>query len=304
MFRAFIAAAFTVLALALPAHAAEYNDPEGRFSVTLPEGWVAERPPSPLISLIMASDKSAPLGGVCLVMAKAVPETASAKQSEIDEAFGAVLTKEFWETSFKTAGAKDVTVEDAGSKQQDGRTVYYVVASLTRTTDKGDVKVKGKQVVHVIPGSLQFINCSAIADKYAELEEEFEAIFASYKAKSGDYIARAPMTPPSVLTLYTGAGYDGTARVVAQNMPNVALLGMPSASVAVAGLGQWEVCEGANFSGACQVVAAGISSDKGQMIRVGSVRRYLTNTKSVTGVSGIVSTNAGVLARMSAERVR
>lgn len=304
MFRA-LTAAVAMFALTLPAYAADYNDPEGRFSLTLPEGWVAERPNSPQISLVMASDKSAPLGGVCMVMAKAVPETASTKQEEIDQAFGGQLTKEFWEAAFKTAGAKDLNIESAGDKLQDGRKVYYVVASLTRTTDKGDVKVKGKQIVHIIPGSLQFINCSSIADKYAELETEFEAIFDSYKAKSGDYVARAPITPPSVLTLYTGAGYDGTARVVAQNTPNVALLvGAPSASVAVAGFGQWEVCEGVNFTGACQVVAAGVSSDRGQMLRVGSVRRYIAKTKSVTGVAGIVATSTGVLARMTAERIR
>lgn len=303
MFRA-LTAAFALFVLTLPAHAADYNDPEGRFSLTLPEGWIAERPPSSAISLVMASEKSAPLGGICMVAAKAVPETASVKQSEIDEAFGAVMTKEFWETSFKTAGAKDPMIEDSGDKMQNGRKVYYVVASLTRPTAKGDVKIKGKQILHVIPGSLQFINCSALADKYAELETEFEAIFDSYKAKSGDYIARAPMTPPSVLTLYTGAGYDGTARVVAQNMANVALLGVPSASVAVAGLGQWEVCEGVNFSGACQVVAAGLSGDNGQMLRVGSVRRHVANTKSIVGAAGVVSTTAGVLARMSAERIR
>jgi hypothetical protein len=302
MLRSF-AVAVAFLAFALPAaHAKTYDDPQGRFSVNIPDGWTTGRPTHPEFVLAIGKEEGEEKRGICLVSVKAVPEMASAKQSEIDEAFTQIATKEFWEAAFKSAGATDVTVESAGNRDQDGRKVFYVVVTLVRE----GIKVRGKQNLHAIPGSLQFINCAARDEIYAEFDKDFESIFESYKAKSGDYVAQAPKTPPSVLTLYTGAKFDGTARVLATDTPNVGLLGLASApsSVAIAGLGQWEICDGVNYTGTCQVVAAGASSQGSSALRVGSVRRYISTTKSVTGLGGVASAAAGVLSRATVDQLK
>lgn len=297
-----VLSAFALLVFAMSsAHAATYNDPQGRFSILVPDGWMSDRPEdSTLLAFVMAKNKEVKGGGVCLVIAKSIPESAGVKQSELNEALGQVVNREFWETAFKAAGGTDVTIEDTGTKDYDGRRTFYVVA----TQSKDGFTARAKQVLHPIPGALQFVTCAAEASKYAENEKEFETIFDSFVPKSGDYIAKAPVTPPSVLTLYTGAKFDGTARVLAQDTPNVALLGASPSSVAIAGYGNWEVCEGANYTGACQVVASGTSSESGRALRVGSVRRFIGDTKKVTGLGGVISATAGVVARDALNRAR
>jgi hypothetical protein len=59
-----------------------------------------------------------------------------------------------------------------------------------------------------------------------------------------------------------------------------------------------------NYTGTCQVVAAGASSQGGSALRVGSVRRYITTTKSVTGLGGVASAASGVLSRATVDQLK
>jgi hypothetical protein len=273
------------------AEATKYHDPEGRFNVTVPDGWQAEKPALDKIALFIASPRSATLGAACLVMVSPTPETRASTQAEIDAAFAPLFTQEFWTTAFQAAGLKDVAIESSGSKDQNGRKVYFVIANVTTTGTAGAVKAKGKQMLHVIPGSLQFVNCAAKAENYAELDAEFESIFNSYEPKSGEYIARAPQSPPAVLTLYSGPQFNGVTRVVQQDTPNLPLMGWSgvTASFAVAGFGQWEFCDGVNYAGNCKLVAG---AQTPITERIGSVRRYL-NPRDMRGALSLVAPGAG-----------
>ena len=44
-----------------------------------------------------------------------------------------------------------------------------------------------------------------------------------------------------------------------------------AAGVAIAGAGAWEICDGVNYTGTCNVV----SGETTQALRIGSVRRYI-----------------------------
>lgn len=292
--------AFTVFGAGV-ALAGPYKDPEGRFDVTVPTGWQSKQPNAPQVALVIASDDKAK-GGVCLVMVRDMPQTRKTPQADLDAAFGELLTKEFWVAAFESAGMTGVVVETTGSRAGKGRKIFHVVATLN-TTDATGQPVAGtsRQELHPVPGALHFVNCTTSKQTYAAVEPTFQQIFASYQPHANQLVVSAPEAKPSVLTLYEGARFDGTARVVAQNTADVQALGV-TASVAVAGFGQWEICEGANYSGKCLVVAGSTAADEGQVMRIGSVRRYMV-PGDVLGAAGAIGSAGAATIKAAAEHL-
>ena len=281
-----------------------YKDPEARFSLDLPAGWETIRPQNEEFALVMSSpkaDEKAP-SGLCLVRVREISQTRDVPQADLDEAFGSLLTREFWEKALSAAGATDVKIENTGSTMLNGRKTYFVVATISVTDDTGPVQATGKQVVYVIPGSVQFVNCSAKKDFYAAMSPQFEKVFASFEPKSGAYIADASPAKPSVVTLFAGPQFDGAARVIAQNTANIPALGGIAASVMVAGAGSWEVCDGVNFSGKCQVLTANGATEPGQLTQVASIRRA-PGVSEVREIAATVSAGAAMTLKAVTEQV-
>ncbi len=275
--------AFSVLSLLLlgsfAATAAEpklYRDMDGRFVVNVPDGWTTTVPAAASeseIALMMASSTDEKVkGGACFVAVKQMTNTRDASQSDLDEAFGEVMTDKFWQSVFAASGIKDAKIETSGNRMQKGRKVFYVVATVTtQETGTSPELATGRQEVHPVPGSLQFVQCVATKSIYKQMEPAFNAIFASFEPKPNQLIVQAPAkATPSVLTLAATEG--GTTRVIAQDTANVpALNGGVTAGVAIAGSGRWEICDGVNYTGTCSVM----SGETSQPLRIGSVRRYI-----------------------------
>jgi hypothetical protein len=276
--------AFSVLSLLLlgsfAATAAEpklYRDMDGRFIVNVPEGWTTSVPAASSeseIALMMASSADEKVkGGACFVAVKQMSNTRDAAQADLDEAFSDVMNDKFWKSVFAASGIKDAKIETSGNRMQKGRKVFYVVATVTaQEAGTAPELATGRQEVHPVPGSLQFVQCVAAKSIYKQMEPAFNAIFASFEPKPNQLIVQAPAkTTPSVLTLAASQG--GTTRVLAQDTANVpALAGTGiTAGVAIAGAGAWEICEGVNYTGTCNVV----SGESAQPVRIGSVRRYI-----------------------------
>jgi len=287
--------------LTAAAEGAEYRDVDGRFTLTVPTGWSAQRPKAEQIAVVLTSPVQEEKGGICLVMVRDVPQTSKMSQAELDEAFAPILTEEFWKKAFEAAGGTNVNVDKAGQQVQRGRKVYYVVATVTASDAEGHtVKATGKQVLHVVPGSMQFVNCTTMQEMYATLEPQFESIFASFEPRVNEYLVMGPGTQaPSVLTLFEGPRFNGPARVVAQDTPNVPALAGMAASVAIAGFGRWEVCDGVNYAGNCRIVT---SAEGSRAMRIGSVRRH-AEPNDVLGAAGIISALTGVEFRAAADRL-
>lgn len=284
---------------AIAADGTPYLDPMGRFKVTVPAGWESGKPNNENFAFAMVSPKTEQGIGVCLVMVRELAETRNATQADIDTAFGSVMTREFWQQTFAAAGVKEVSIEDNGTTDRNGRKSYYVVATVPVQTPEGTVQSTGKQVIFVIPGSMQFINCSTKKDNFAALKDQFEAVFNTYEPLAGN-IASVPASSPSLLTLFADAKFNGAARVLAQNTPNIRALGVPAGSLAVAGFGQWEVCEGVNYTGTCRVINVGEAGQPGQALSIGSVRRATSsNTRNATG---ILSTGAALTLKETSDR--
>lgn len=275
--------AFSVLSFLLlgsiAATAAEpklYRDMDGRFIVNVPEGWTATVPAAGSeseIALMMASSVDEKVkGGACFVAVKQMSNTREASQADLDEAFGEVMNDKFWKSVFAASGIKDAKIETSGNRMQKGRKVFYVVATVTaQEAGTAAELATGRQEVHPVPGSLQFVQCVAAKGIYKQMEPAFNAIFASFEPKPNQLIVQAPAKPtPSVLTLAATEG--GTTRVIAQDMANVPALGAGvTAGIAIAGSGRWEICDGVNYTGTCNVV----SGETAQPLRIGSVRRYI-----------------------------
>jgi len=275
--------AFSVLSLLLlgsiAATAAEpklYRDIDGRFIVNVPVGWTTTTPAAGSdseIALMMSSSADEKVkGGACFVAVKQMTNTRDASQSDLDDAFGEVMTDKFWQSVFAASGIKDAKIETSGNRMQKGRKVFYVVATVTtQETGTPPELATGWQEVHPVPGSLQFVQCVATKGIYKQMEPAFNAIFASFEPKPNQLIVLAPTkATPSVLTLAATEG--GTTRVIAQDTANVpALNGGVTAGVAIAGSGRWEICDGVNYTGTCNVM----SGETTQPLRIGSVRRYI-----------------------------
>jgi hypothetical protein len=255
-----------------------YRDPDGRFVVSVPASWTLARPADSEsdIALMMTSSADENVkGGSCFIAVRDMAQTRETSQKEIDEAFGELMSDDFWKSVFEASGIKDAKIETSGNRVQKGRKVFFVVATVTSEEAGGPAEQStGRQEVHPVPGSLQFVQCVAPKNIYAKIAPAFDTIFASFEPKANQLIAgAAPKTAPSVLTLFTGNASE--TKVIAQNLANVpALAGSDIATgIAIAGEGRWEICEGVNYAGSCKIVAG--VSEMHAPLRIGSVRRYM-----------------------------
>jgi hypothetical protein len=130
--------------------------------------------------------------------------------------------------------------------------------------------------------------------RYDEMAEELTGILHSYVPKSG-LVAQLRVAPQSAVTLYTAPRFAGLTRVVTGDTANTMLLGWKgrTGSLVIAGYGEWQVCEGVNFSGRCGVLAGAYSSTPNTSFHVGSLRR-LSSPKSLRGLLSVVSTMGGM----------
>lgn len=290
-------------ALAAPfAAAADYRDPHGRFSVSVPEDWMADAPEtaSP-IALLMLGVKGKELIGICLVLIQDTPETRGLTQADIDAAMAQEINEAFWRGAIQSAGGYDVAIDSFGARDGGGHQVHQVVVSYSIKTKDGVGRTKGKNEVHMMPGRMHMVGCTTEDARYDAASADFDSILYSYDPSIG-LVSEAPSGGRSVLTLYVGTNFQGTARVLAQDVPNVAALGLSGvpASMAVAGFGLWEICEGANFTGKCRLLSATANSAPGGALKLGSARRAAGNDPR--GAAGVASTAAGIAFKAAAER--
>jgi hypothetical protein len=275
MLRAIIAGGLTcALSLALGGGALgeTVSDTAHNFRILVPEGWKSEQNPSQDISIVMVAPDREQTGANCNVVTEANPSSKAMTQEQVDAGTDKEVTDEAWAAVFKAIIFIDnITIEKTGTERLNGYKGHYVVASFSSVMPGQPVrKIKLKQDLVAIPGQLFFITCSASAESFAAKEEEFKTVFASF-SPLGDAIAANERGGIASLTLYAQARFGGASRVVTRDTPDLALAGWREAagSLSVAGEGLWQVCDGANYAGACRLVAGALH----ERLAVGSVRR-------------------------------
>lgn len=264
-------------ALMTGASAGEFRDARGRFVVSVPDGWKSETPSNiDTITVVLGIEKGGnEAGAACLAMYIDVPSTRSASQAELNSAMEGQLNKEFWTSALQTSGDKSFTINSTGNRDKDGRRIHNVVFSGTSTSEGKQVSGTGKMEIHFVPGSMHSMMCVTETSAYAGYSQSFEQVFSSYEPGTSVVIAGVAGTPSSALTIFSRASYQGQAQVLSADTPDLAAAGLVAraGSIAVDGSEAWQVCDGRNYSGNCQLVKS--ARDDGGTV-VMSARRSAT----------------------------
>lgn len=276
----------------------QYADPAGRFTVALPADWQAAKPEGTQVAAIIGKLDGEQVVGLCLVVVTETPQTVGKSQDEIDQAMQAALSKEFWQSTYKSQGGENVVISTVGARDASGRKVNFVFSEFTsKGKDGKGQRMTAHEEVHALPGRMHDIGCLARTERFAQAAADFDAILKSYSPLSG-LVAQAPSvpTPNSVLTLYAQAGFGGAARVLKNETPNVTWVSWPTVtgSAMVSGFGEWELCEGADFTGNCTILTGAHTPAENALLRIGSVRPLSAST-SPRGAASTVATDTVVL---------
>jgi hypothetical protein len=166
--------------------------------------------------------------------------------------------------------------------------------------------MQAQEEVHAVPGRTHDIGCIARKEKFSLAKADFDIIHRSYTPQSG-LIARAPAPAQgqSMLTLFANAGFDGMARVVKGETPNITHVSWPavSGSAVVHGYGEWQVCEGPNFTGVCMTLNGPVSAATSTALRIGSVRP-VASADPLRGLGNAIATDSMAALSEALRRLR
>jgi hypothetical protein len=258
--------------------------------MTVPDGWDSTKPNDVEgVTIVLAKKKTdaAPYEGVCIGFYADLAESRSKTQAEINSIIDGNLTPEFWNQTLKGSGESDLKVTSTSNREKNGRTINSVV--FTGTSDKNGTSksATGKMELHFIPGSMHSVMCITDTATWKLASTQLDTIFDSYDPKTAALIASLSPRGGSVLTMFAGHRFDGVARVLSQDTPNLPAAGWVSTagSLMVDGGGVWQVCDGVNYSGTCRAVNLGQSTEGGSLFAVNSARR-MSGQQAAAGAAG------------------
>jgi hypothetical protein len=260
MNRAYLAG-LAVLAFAglVPAEAAELRDAQGRFTLTVPDGWTSNIPANAADFTVVLSkgDAEGAPGAACIGLYLDMPTTKSATQADLNTVVEGQLTTDFWKSAMQASGDTSFKVVSTGKRDRDGRRIHNVVFTGTVVENGKKDSGKGKMEVHFIPGSMHSVMCVTDEASFARHANAFETIFTSYVPSVAPLIAQARPGTASALTLFARRAQTGQAQIVSADTPDTRRAGFnPAAqSLTVDGEGGWQVCSGASYTGQCETVS-------------------------------------------------
>jgi hypothetical protein len=265
MNRAYLAG-LAVLAFAglVPAEAAELRDAQGRFTLTVPDGWTSDIPANAADFTVVLSkgDAEGAPGAACIGLYLDMPTTRSATQADLNTVVEGQLTADFWKSAIQASGDTSFKVISTGKRDRDGRRIHNVVFTGTVVENGKTESGKGKMEVHFIPGSMHSVMCVTDEAAFVRHTNAFETIFTSYQPSVAPLIAQARSGTASALTLFARTAQAGQAQVVSPDTPDTRRAGFnPAAgSLTVDGSGAWQVCSGAGYTGQCETVSGPIAA--------------------------------------------
>jgi hypothetical protein len=181
-----------------------YQDPLGRFAVTVPDGWTSQMGDGVQAIMVLRPDGAPQFGGGgCFIAIKEVPELKGKTQAEVDAELEKELTPEVWNAAVSAPSVQNAKLESSGTVNYNGRKAFYGVATATANVNGQTVALKAKLVYFGVPGSLHAVGCSAKADIFETQLPIYDGVFASYEPKRGEMIVSAPPA---------GAGSQAAAR--------------------------------------------------------------------------------------------
>lgn len=204
-----LAVFFGALALCqIAVSAREIVDANNSFRVSVPDDWTQMAPASSAAALVVVSPRASQTGGNCNVSVTVDPTSKGKTQAEIDASASAEVNDQFW---LAVLGAtrlfKSTTIDSYGERMHRGRKMFHAKA----TSEMANVPAKITQVfnMHPLPGQVFVASCTALAQKFADEEADFNAILASFDP-SAELTVSLPRPGSS-----WGDGRPATARVAA-----------------------------------------------------------------------------------------
>lgn len=274
-----------------PAIAETYNDPEGRFSVTRPQGWTEDTHifrGEGTFAFIREKSNASPYSSSCTGSYHATPATRSQSQEDVNGQFDSRLTEDSWRQAFASIDPDiTVTINETSHRSVSGRRIQSVIFTATEVDGDKTDSVKAKTETHLVPGSVHWILCATAEEHFPAASADFDVVFTSYTPHPNAAVSRLKRPAPSVLTMFAAARFKGAARVLSQSTANLAAAGLPttSASLVVDGDEPWQVCTGANYSGRCEVMLTADAGASGRPIVIGSARRLTGNPELLTATA-------------------
>lgn len=264
-------AASLLLAMPLPALAADHVDATNGFRVNVPDGWEKFQPQNaPTIDLVLRSPRNETTGALCPLSGGDLAATKSMTQEQINAEFQDKFGADFWRGAFANMPGLTVEIENSSNELRNGRRVYLVAMRMTGKVDGADKTARVRGSMTLVPGQIALASCSAWIDHAASEDAPISQVLASFEPVTIQVIAQRPQAP-ATLTLFAGGRFDGPALRLTEDVVRAGWT-QPVASYALAGAGLWQVCDGANFTGRCAVLA-GAASLKDRPLRVASARR-------------------------------
>lgn len=273
MYRSTIAA-LIALTLAPVAAAENYANPEKGFKLTVPDGWSKDPPQSSSggLDLVLRSPRHETTRGTCPLDAAQIAETQSKSQEQINEELTPVINEAFWRAAVG-GGLPELAFDEIGSELRNGRRVFTATARFTSDIKGTKAWVRMKATMQAGPGHIGKAACMTWLEESAPDDADIGVILGTFESTRAMLIAGAPARAPATLVLFAGPRFAGAHRELTQDIPNLFQAGwsVPTASFVLKGHGLWEICDGANYTGNCRLLAGAASGE--QMLRIGSARR-------------------------------
>lgn len=273
MYRSTIAA-LIALVLAPLAAAENYADQEKGFKLTVPDGWSKDPPRSSGggLDLVLRSPRYDTTRGTCPLGAAQIAETQSKSQEQINEELAPNVTEAFWRAALG-AGLPELTFDEIGSELRNGRRIFTATARFTSELKGPKAWVRMKATLQAGPGHIGKATCMTWLEESAPDDADIGVILGTFESTRAILVAAAPARPPATLVLFADPRFAGARRELTQDIPNLFQAGwsVPTASFTLKGHGLWEICDGANYTGNCRLLAGAASSE--QRLRIGSARR-------------------------------
>lgn len=209
MLRALVIVLSALALSQMTSSAREIVDANNSFRVTVPDDWGQMASASSSVALVVVSPRAAQTGGNCNVSVTADASSKGKTQAEIDANASAEVNEQFW---LAVLGAtrlfKSTTIDSSGERIHRGRKVFQVKA----TSEMANVPAKITQVLnmHPLPGQIFVASCTALAEKFAIEEADFDAILASF-----DPSAELTVSLPRPGSFWGNGQRPATARVAA-----------------------------------------------------------------------------------------
>lgn len=274
-----------------------YANDAKRFALTVPDGWMTVPGEMGPIGVGLVSPRFDRTSGMCLVFSREMSETRQQNQAALNDEMAKGVDEAFWRSMVEDKDARDTTVE-ARSELRSDRRVFLATVRQTVKLGQEEVPMRMEIALHVVPGLILMSHCGANQAQFSAEQNDIKTITDTLNPTAGVIASLDRPQGSSTLVLFAGPRFDGEIRELAHDAPDLRL--GHTASFALRGAQQWEICDRANYQGNCRFVAgASAAALGGRPLAIASARRVAGRLSAV----GVAAEAGAVLMKSARERM-